>query len=421
MRILVYPHDLAIGGSQLNAIELAAAVQRMGHEALIVGRPGPLVPRIESLDLEFIALPRLGRRPSLTARSLVRKVIEERRIDFVHGYEWPPAMEAWLASRGTPATPIATVLSMSVAPFLPTYLPILVGTEQIAEAERRFGRRVVGLMEPPVDTSLNSPEIDFPVGAFKRRWGIGEGDFTVVAVSRLAHEMKKEGLLAACRAVGSLPAGRPVVLVIVGTGPARSEVQHLANAVNRGLHGHRIVLTGELDDPRTAYASSDVVLGMGGSALRGMAFGKPVIVQGQDGFWKTLTPESLPEFLKNGWYGIGAGAEHGVLELRRSLEPLLFGSDLRAELGAFSLDTVRSRFSLESAAGRQIAFYAKARQRFATRNQMTASNLAATARFAAYKSARLSARIRRTQASDDFNVRPQMVRENDLERRGIIR
>ena len=49
MRILVYPHDLGIGGSQLNAIELAAAVQRLGHEVIVYGRPGPRTRHIGEL------------------------------------------------------------------------------------------------------------------------------------------------------------------------------------------------------------------------------------------------------------------------------------------------------------------------------------------------------------------------------------
>ncbi len=37
MRILVYPHDLGIGGSQINAIEMAERVQRSGHEVIVFG------------------------------------------------------------------------------------------------------------------------------------------------------------------------------------------------------------------------------------------------------------------------------------------------------------------------------------------------------------------------------------------------
>src|ERR1700680_2468459 len=65
------------------------------------------------------------------------------------------------------------------------------------------------------------------------------------------------------------------------------------------------VLTGELQDPRSAYAAANVVLGMGGSALRGMAFGKPLIVQGERGFWELVTLESTLTFLRPGWEGGG--------------------------------------------------------------------------------------------------------------------
>ena len=45
-----------------------------------------------------------------------------------------------------------------------------------------------------------------------------------------------------------------------------------------------VLLTGEIADPRPAYAAADVVVGQGGSALRGMAFGKPLVVVGEGRF-----------------------------------------------------------------------------------------------------------------------------------------
>ena len=46
MKVLVYPHDLGMGGSQTNAIELAAAVRQFGVECTVFGRPGTLNARI---------------------------------------------------------------------------------------------------------------------------------------------------------------------------------------------------------------------------------------------------------------------------------------------------------------------------------------------------------------------------------------
>ena len=42
MKVLVYPHDLQIGGSQINAIDLAAEVAEHGHEAVVYAIDGPL-------------------------------------------------------------------------------------------------------------------------------------------------------------------------------------------------------------------------------------------------------------------------------------------------------------------------------------------------------------------------------------------
>jgi hypothetical protein len=40
VKVLVYPHVMEIGGSQLNAIEIAAAVRNRGHEVVIVRLSG---------------------------------------------------------------------------------------------------------------------------------------------------------------------------------------------------------------------------------------------------------------------------------------------------------------------------------------------------------------------------------------------
>lgn len=413
MKILVYPHDLAIGGSQLNAIEIAAAVQQRGHSVAVLGSRGQLETRIAELGLELIELPAPGRRPSPRVARGIRRLIAEREIDVVHGYEWPPALESLMACHGSRATAVSTVLSMSVAPFLPKDMPLMVGTEQIAEAELTFGRSTVALMEPPVDTRLNSPQIELPVENFATDWGLRPGDRTMVIVSRLAHEMKLEGILAAMSAVAEMSATVPVQLLIAGAGPAEAEVRQHADAVNQTVGERCVVLTGELQDPRCAYAVADVVLGMGGSALRGMAFGKPLIVQGEQGYWKTLTPVTLHEFLWQGWYGVGTGAVHSVSQLRSELEPLLQDAAHRTELGDFALATLRSRFSLDAAAANQIDFYEKAIRGGSRSGGTCGANLASAARFAAYKTSRLMARWRRSVTADDFNAQPSLRHTKD--------
>lgn len=409
MRILVYPHDLGIGGSQLNAIELAAAVQRLGHEVVVFGQPGPLNARISELGLDFVPSPKPHRRPTPSVVKALGRLARERRIDILHGYEWPPALECLLASRQSSGTAaVATVMSMSVAPFIPKSMPLLVGTRDILKKEQEFGRTKAMLLEPPVDLGTNHPHLNVAGHDFRKSWSLDPAALKVVLVSRLAKELKLEGILAAIDCMALLSHELRVQLVIAGDGPARQVVERRAAAVNIAWGRPVIVLTGELEDPRAAYETADVALGMGGSALRALAFAKPLIVQGENGFWELLTPESLPLFLEQGWYGVGLGTQHGAERLAHLLRGLLPDEHRRQTLGSFGLVTVRERFSLTRAALVLEDFYSQATQ--SAGETSIGTNAAALARFAQYQ---LTTRLRRLLGpipSDDFNSRPVVGR-----------
>ncbi len=405
MRIVVYPNDLGIGGSQLNAIELAAAVRDLGHEVVVFGRAGALNARIAELGLEFIDAPPQGRRPSPTTASALRELVRTRKIDVIHGYEWPPVLDGVLAmSTHRTAAVVATVMSMSVPPFIPRSIPLVVGTEEIAAAERKAGRQRVEVIEPPVDLVHNDVAQDPGVAAFRERYGLSSDRLNVVAVARFARELKLEGTLTAIDVIGRMARSLPVRLVLVGDGPARSEVEARAHAVNAENGGSSIVLTGRLDDPRAAYAAADISLGMGGSALRAIAYGKPLVVQGEKGFWKTLSPKTVDSFLWTGWYGVDRGAEYGAEALERELLPLVEGQARREELGAYGLELVRDRFSLQRAARLQAEIYAYAAARPA--RYPVPAELAALARYSRYYVAKRIRRALGREAEDDFNSKP---------------
>ncbi|KQO01826.1 group 1 glycosyl transferase [Arthrobacter sp. Leaf234] len=410
MRILVYPHSMSLGGSQLNALELAAAVQDLGHEVVVFAQDGPLVCRCASLGLEVLPAPEPRRRPSPAVVNALLHRIDRVGMDVLHGYEWPPALECVLASRLRPATPaVATVLSMAVAPFIPRQVPLLVGTRQIAAAETAFGRSTVGLMEPPVDLALNRPGLQVGQDAFRARWSIQPSVPTVVLVTRLAQELKLEGILNAMDTAAALSAMVPLQLVIVGDGPAEEEVARHAGLINRSTGRRTVILTGALDDPRPAYAVADIALGMGGSALRAMAFGAPLIVQGEKGYWKLLSEDSLPEFLWQGWYGVGSAPGRGH-DLGAILGPLLIDPSLRTRLGTFALSTVQEHFSLTQAARTQIRFYEEALARPA--GQTGYDDAAAGARFLHHTAARYARRMVGRAADEDFNAHPVAGRED---------
>ncbi|MHC8607888.1 glycosyltransferase [Paenarthrobacter ureafaciens] len=422
MRILIYPHDLGLGGSQLNAIELGAAVQALGHGVVLFGQPGALVRHATELGLDYVEAPLPGKRPSPRVVRALAKTVRERRIEVLHGYEWPPALECLAAARLVPGTTaVCTVMSMAVAPFIPYTMPLVVGTEQIRQVETDAGRRRVALMEPPVDTSVNSVATVSAAtvsaatvsaaavsgGTFRSHWGLGDDALAVVCVTRLAQELKLEGILAAMESVRALSREWPVRLIIAGSGPAAEVVHHHARRINDEAGRRLVILTGELADPRPAYAAADVVLGMGGSALRGLAFGKPLVVQGEQGFWELLTPETLPTFLWQGWYGSGPGTTgEGIPALTAILARLFDDPGLRRALGSLGRNVVEDRFSLSGAAERQIELYGQFTVSRPGAAEAARAEAVAFARYCSYVAGRRWQRLTGRAATDDFNARP---------------
>lgn len=409
MKVLVYPHAMELGGSQLNAIELAGAVRDLGHQVAVIGEDGPLAEKVSALGLERVPITADRRRPSPGVAKLLRRMIRQYGIDVVHGYEWPPALDAAAAVfPNERAVAVCTIMSMAVAPFLPVTMPLVVGTEALRRhtATRRSGP--VYLIEPPVDVVENAP--GQPVADFRARYlgdspGSPKRTIDIGVVCRLVPELKLEGVLVAIDVVGALAARWPVRLVITGDGTARDEVERRASAVNARAGRQVVLLTGELFDPRPAYDAADIMLGMGGSALRALAFGKPLVVQGERGFWSLLTPQSVEVFLLQGWYGIGDG--RGAADrLYGILEPLLADAARREELGRYGRDLAVQRFSLQRAARLQEDIYRKAiaaRHESGAVRQATVGARSAVS-LAAHKVRRRVERLRGTEKRDDFNA-----------------
>ncbi|HEX4703504.1 MAG TPA: glycosyltransferase, partial [Pseudonocardiaceae bacterium] len=288
----------------------------------------------------------------------------------------------------------------------PRPIPLLVGTEQLQYAARDAGYPRVNLMEPPVDTDADQPGSG-GAAEFRARYAPARLPLAVM-VCRLVPDLKRESLLSACTVAGELAAaGTPVQLVIVGDGPVRAELAARAAAVNERAGRPLVVLAGELADPRPAYDAADVVLGMGGSALRAMAFGKPLIVVGERGFSELLTPETGPMFLRDGWYGLGPGSlGAGVTGIRLAATRLLGDPALRAELGRYGRELVLTRFSLRAAAETQEEEYRHAVANSVPRRRLAGDATRSAAGLLRYKVRRKIDRWRGTAAVDDANAQP---------------
>ncbi len=349
MRILVSLFGLQIGGSHINAIEIAGRLALRGHEPIIYAPDGPLRTLVAEQGLELVVAGRERDRhpPTMAGVRAVTELVRRRGIDLVHAYEWSPTLEAAYGPYLRLGVPLlSTVYSVRIARGVPPRVPLIVGFEGDAEVARRRGWRPVHVVACPIDTAAFAPVADN--GPARRRFGIADDELAVVVVSRLSHDLKREGILAAARATTLLPPQLRVRLVVVGDGPCRDEVAAAAREANAVLGREAVTLTGAMLDPRDAYAAADIVIGMGTSAMRGMALGKPVIVQGERGFWELFTAENLPSFLRHNFYGVADGAD-GAPRLARIISELAADRASWPALAEYGRATAVSLFGTEAA------------------------------------------------------------------------
>jgi len=356
MNILVYPHQMIIGGSQINALELAAKVRDRGHDVTIIAPDGPLVDMARNLNLTYHCTASDSEDVSPRNALQMSHLVRELEIEVLHAYEWRPAMEMSFGPHLLRQTPlVVTVLSMYVSGFIPRHLPLIVGTRELAEDMERKKRPAVHVIEPPIDAGLNRRS---DAVAARRQWSFSDEEIVLSIVCRMSHDLQKlEGVLQAMTVIGHIAQTQAVRFLVVGGGEGLEDVLGRAQAINSRLNREVILVTGPMADPRLAYEASDIVLGMGSSILRGMAFGNAVVVQGANGFWRLLDERSVKTFLWQGWYGDGGA---GAPELDDILRRLIADRPRMATLGQYGRSLVEDHFDLERAADRLLAIYTAA-------------------------------------------------------------
>src|SRR4051794_35818014 len=135
MKIMVMPIDLEIGGSEISAIDLAAAVQKHGHDVVVIGRPGPLneVARRAGLRVVNVPITRRVRPNPLNSRAISRAIRREKP-DLIHVYEALSCTEAFFGVRlwrSARVPLVATLYGMNIDGFMPRAVPMIAGTLDI--------------------------------------------------------------------------------------------------------------------------------------------------------------------------------------------------------------------------------------------------------------------------------------------------
>ena len=357
MKVIVFAHRLEIGGTQINAIDFAARLRdEHGFDPIIFATPGPAQELVSKRGLRFEAAPDARFHPSMRRIAALRALVRREGAELVHAWDWWQCLEAYYGLQLPLGVPmIVTDMMMDLTRILPRSIPATFGTPEVLDKAKGRGYRRARLLVPPVDVEANSPGV-VDGDSFRVRFGLGQDDVVIVTVSRLSRHMKAESLGRTILATGMIGGDLPVRFVIVGSGEAQNELEEKASEVNEMLGREAVVFAGELSDPRSAYEAADIVVGMGGSALRGAAFGKPVVVVGENGFSNGLEPSTGDWFFYHGMFGHGDG-DPGNEQLSGHLRKLAMSREVRESVGAYAQRFVTERFSLSHVCGLLADYY----------------------------------------------------------------
>ena len=254
-------------------------------------------------------------------------------------------MAAYFGAHLVDRVPIlCTVLGMFVSPFVPSPLPLVMGTNSLADEARAMRDGPVWTIEPPIDTDADHPSVDG--SAFRRRHHVLPDELLVVTVSRLAIDLKLDALVHAIDAVDRLADRYPVRLVVIGDGEARDALVARATDVNRRRGRGLIKLAGAEPDPREGSTRPPTSCWVWGAR-------RYVRWQWVSRSWYKVNEASRGSFNRPRCRSFCARASgesaiviRGRMPSRSLLVPLLESPALRGVLGVFGRQTVEERFSL---------------------------------------------------------------------------
>ncbi len=361
MRVLVLLNSLELGGTQINAVDFSVALRAHGVESWLVGERASLAPEPDLLTYAAergVTIEMYDALPGMRAHAAQLSSMARRlRIDLIHVYGmWSLARQVfWGPARFGGVPWVQTVYEMSVAPIVLRHMPLIVGTGYLVdELVDRPGPTI--LISPPVDMARDSPTSGTRARFVVRTtWGTV---FCWVSSSPLDSNMKATSIEVAIDAMRVL-ASEDVTLFVVGAGDGGDRLDARAREVNAAAGREAVRMLGPSVDPRPAYAAADIMLGMGGSAARSLAFGRPLIVQGEAG-WSKLFEPSTAESLARSSYWSPDTVSDPVGALVGTVRELLSNAPRRSELGDFGREFASQRFGLEAMTARLAAFYGEA-------------------------------------------------------------
>lgn len=357
--------ELATGGAELSAIEIAAAVVRAGGRAIVLSEGGRMADRLAAVGGELVIFPAATKNPMklLANASAIERIARKENVDLIHARSRAPAWSALIAAR------------RAKLPFVTTYHGIynekgrakrlynsVMARGDIVIANSRYTADIVKkryatpeerirVIYRGVDLDAFDPAVVSAerVKNLRDKWGVTDEQRIVLHAARLTKWKGQGEVIAAAARIRDKV--RDCVFILAGDAQGRDDYRQglLDQIASTGLEGI-VRLVGHVDDIPAAFAASHIAFvasnepeAFGRAAAEAQAMACPVISTNIGAPPETvLAPPRVTANDRTGWLVAPSDIDDYESVL---LEALSLGDAQRGEIGARARSHVMEMFS----------------------------------------------------------------------------
>ncbi len=364
------------GGAELGCVQVAEALVKAGHRALVASEGGQLVDGLVKAGAEHIVLPLATKNPAGFWRNSRRlaEIIKRKRVDIIHARSRAPAWSALWAARQTGIAFVTTYHSeySERSRIKNFYNGVMVRSDKVIAVSDYMAHLIrtryatpesrIAIVHRAFDPAKFDPALVTAesIAAVRKLFAVTEGQRVLLLAGRITPRKAQHNLV---EALGILKAQGVASIVAVLAGEVekpefRAKLE--ADASRLGVNDW-LRFPGHVQDMAAAYTITDISLniseqeGLPRVAIEAQAMGVPMIVSDTGpGREVALTP---PDFALSEASGLRVpyGDPKALAEAIATL--LHWPESERKACGARGAQHVRSRFTLEQMTSKTLAVY----------------------------------------------------------------
>ncbi len=365
MKILMVTMAMDIGGAETHILELSRKLVKRGIDVTVASNGGAYEEELKRSGICHVKIPCHSKNPIHMRRAycMLKELIFREKFDVVHAHARIPAfLCAQLHKKYN--FRFVTTAHWVFNPSFPYNILTRWGERSLAVSDDIKSYLVdnYGILPENVRVTINGIDLekfsaDTDYSDIAKEFSLGEGRTRIVYVSR----MDVDRSYAAHKLVEITPAlleeYPDLEVVVVGGGNDFDKVSSEAEEVNAKAGRRVVIMTGSRTDINKFAASGDLFVGVSRAALEGMACEKPAIIAGNEGYIGIFDEDKLGVSIDTNFCCRGCEETTSEKLLRDVRAVLSASAEEKARLGAYSRETVRLHYSMDTMSDDALKLY----------------------------------------------------------------